>query len=206
MLDPVCHMPITAAAAAASEQRDGQPVYFCSRRCHERYLADPAAYPLDAPAEANCHAPVTRLNGSAALAATAWGLTASGALLAVYLGLLSLLSGARYALDQYLLYWPYLTALALGFGIQVGLFVYLRRAVRAAASAKAVAVTGTTSGAAMLSCCTHYLVNLLPALGATGLVSLVGQYQIELFWLGLAANLAGIVYVSRRLVLFHQGA
>ena len=40
---------------------------------------------------------------------------------------------------------------------------------------KVMVATGTTSGAAMVSCCTHYLVNLLPVLGATGLVSFVGR-------------------------------
>jgi Cu+-exporting ATPase len=58
----------------------------------------------------------------------------------------------------------------------------------------------------MLSCCTHYLVNLLPVLGATGLVSFVGAYQVELFWFGIASNLAGIAYIGRRVVSFVHGA
>jgi len=69
-----------------------------------------------------------------------------------------------------------------------------------------VAVTGTISGVAMVSCCTHYLVNLLPALGTTAVVSLVGQYQVELFWFGLAANSAGIVFIGRRVAQFERGA
>ena len=65
--------------------------------------------------------------------------------------------------------------------------------------------TGTTSSVAMVSCCTHYLVNLLPVLGATGLMSIVGQYQIELFWFGIASNLAGIAYIGRRVVSLARG-
>jgi Cu+-exporting ATPase len=51
----------------------------------------------------------------------------------------------------------------------------------------------------MISCCTHYLANVVPILGASGLVALVAQYQIELLWIGLAFNAAGIVYVGREL-------
>ena len=52
----------------------------------------------------------------------------------------------------------------------------------------------------MISCCTHYLANALPVLGATGLVALVAQYQLELFWLGLAFNLAGVLYIGSKVV------
>ncbi|MDE2230430.1 MAG: hypothetical protein KGL11_15525 [Alphaproteobacteria bacterium] len=133
------------------------------------------------------------------------GLLAVAILSSFYFGVLTLVSGGAFAVQQFDAYWPFIVALAIGFGIQVGLFVYLRRAVHAAASGKVVAATGTTSGAAMVSCCTHYLVNLLPALGATGLVSFVGEYQVGLFWFGLAANLAGIAYIGRRLFSFAHG-
>jgi len=66
-------------------------------------------------------------------------------------------------------------ALAAGFGIQAGLYAWLRLGMQARHGGKVVAVTGKISGVAMVSCCTHYLANLLPALGATGVVSLVGR-------------------------------
>jgi P-type Cu+ transporter len=62
-----------------------------------------------------------------------------------------------------------------------------------------VAASGTTSTAAMISCCAHYLANVAPALGATGLVAFAAQFQVELFWLGLAFNAAGIAYVGTKL-------
>lgn len=134
------------------------------------------------------------------------GLTATAILLSFYFGVLTLVSGWSFTVRQFGAYWPFLVALAIGFGVQVGLFSYLRRAVHAAASRKVMVATGTTSGAAMVSCCTHYLVNLLPVLGATGLVSFVGQYQVGLFWFGIASNLAGIGYIGRRVVSFAQAA
>lgn len=128
------------------------------------------------------------------------GLLGAAGLLTLYFGLLTMLSGWAFTLDQFREFWPYIVALAVGFGVQVGLFATLHRATHADHSGKVVAVTGTTSGVAMISCCTHYLVSLLPALGATGLVALVGEYQRELFWFGLAANLAGILYMGRKVV------
>lgn len=61
-------------------------------------------------------------------------------------------------------------------------------------------VAGATSTGAMISCCTHYLTNVLPVLGATGLVALVAQYQSELFWVGILFNVAGMFYVGRKVI------
>jgi Cu+-exporting ATPase len=131
--------------------------------------------------------------------ATRAGLLALLALLGVYFGLLTLVSGWQFTLDQFVLYWPYIVALAAGFGVQVALFVYLRRLVHGSpAHGKVVAVSGTASTAAMVSCCAHYLTNLLPIIGAAGLVTLATQYQVQLFWVGLAFNAAGIAYMATK--------
>ena len=140
------------------------------------------------------------------LGPAASGLVASAILLGVYLTILTLVSGWQFAIEQFIAWWPFVLTLAIGFGVQVGLFTYLRSAASAAGSAKVVATTGTTSGIAMVSCCTHYLVNLLPVLGATGLVGFVGQYQAELFWFGIASNLVGIAYLGSRAYRLTKGA
>ncbi len=137
--------------------------------------------------------------GDTILRATTAGILALLALLGLYFGLLALVSGWRFTLEQFFLYWPYISALAAGFGIQVGLFVYLRRLVsRAKAHGEVVAVSGATTAAAMVSCCTHYLANLAPIVGAAGLVTFATQYQVELFWVGLAFNAAGIAYIGSK--------
>lgn len=128
--------------------------------------------------------------------AIATGVAAFLLLLLVYFVAVGLLSGRDYALEQFAGYWVFLVGLAAGFGVQVGLYAYLRRLVAASsAPRKVVAISGTTSTAAMISCCAHYLVNILPVLGATGLVTIAAQYQVEFFWVGLAFNLAGIAYI-----------
>lgn len=208
VIDPVCGMSLDSARADASVQAEAGAVYFCSLGCRDRFLEDPDRYtPTETGGGQACceHGHVHGDSGMVARFAAPLGAGLAGALglLAIYFGLLSLVSGWSFTLLQFEEFWPYITALAIGFGIQVGLFLFLHRSVHAAArTGKVVAVTGTASGVAMVSCCTHYLVNLLPALGATGLVTLVGQYQVELFWFGLAANVAGIGYMSKRIMAF----
>ena len=127
------------------------------------------------------------------------------ALLGIYFVILAAVSGWEFAGSQFLEFWYFVISLAAGFGIQIGLYSYLRKAVQSMdMSGKVVAVSGTTSTAAMISCCAHYLTNILPVVGAAGAIALVAQYQVELFWFGLAANLAGIVYMGKRIVRFSQ--
>jgi P-type Cu+ transporter len=142
----------------------------------------------------------------AVLRAATGGLLASTGLLGAYLAILTLASGRQFAIEQFVEWWPFVLALTIGFGVQVGLFIYLVSVSGAAGSGKVVATTGVTSTVAMVSCCTHYLVNLLPVLGATGLVGFFGQYQAELFWFGIASNLAGVVYLGSRTYSIIKGA
>lgn len=124
-----------------------------------------------------------------------FGARAMLALLLVYFVITSAVSGFSFAVSQFEKYWFFLITLALGFGVQVGLYNHLKQKVKV--SPGVVGATGATSTAAMVSCCSHYLVNLLPILGTVGIVTFISQYQIELFWVGIIFNLAGIVYMLR---------
>ncbi|MBI4079466.1 MAG: hypothetical protein HY429_04200 [Candidatus Levybacteria bacterium] len=132
------------------------------------------------------------------------GIIAAIILLAVYFTALILISGWVFAQSQFRQFWYYVVTLAIGFGIQVGLYSYLRSAVSQKVSPRVVATTGATSTAAMISCCAHYLVNILPILGITGIITFISQYQVELFWVGLAFNFAGIVYMTNRVYKFKK--
>lgn len=92
--------------------------------------------------------------------------------------------------------------LALGFGGQIGLYTYLRNKIsqRPPPAGRVLAVSGATSTMAMVSYCAHYVVNLLPVIGLAGAVALLAQYQVELFWVGLAFNLGGLVYLGSKAV------
>ena len=139
--------------------------------------------------------------------AAAMAVLATAGLLGFYFLILSLVSDWAFAVDQFATFRFYIISLAIGFGIQIGLYTYLRSAIQShCSSGKVVAVSGTTSTVAMISCCAHYLANILPVIGATGLISLVGQYQVELFWLGLASNAAGILYIASKVVRFSKAS
>ncbi len=127
--------------------------------------------------------------------AVVYGILASLGLTALYFAVTSAVSGSGFALSQFEKFWYFIITLALGFGIQVGLYSYLKQ--KATVSPGMVGFSGATSGAAMVSCCAHYLVNLLPVLGAVGIVTFITQYQIEFFWIGIVFNLAGIAYMMR---------
>lgn len=135
------------------------------------------------------------------------GFLASLILLLVYFLVLTFVSGWSFALAQFSRYWYFIVSLSLGFGTQIALFTYLKNAVKdMGGSGKVAAVSGVTSTVAMISCCSHYLINLLPIIGITGFVTIVSQYQVQLFYVGLAFNFLGIVYMLKRLNNFLKGA
>ena len=135
-----------------------------------------------------------------------YGTLASTILLGVYFAVLTLVSGWDFAQSQFATYWYFIVSLTLGFGIQIALYQYIKSLVHEGLGmGKIVSVSGTTSTAAMVSCCAHYLVNLVPILGVTGLATFVSQYQIKIFWVGLAFNIFGIVFISNKIIQFKKG-
>lgn len=132
------------------------------------------------------------------------GIIATVVLLTIYVAIVSLVSGWGFMLDQLSQFWYYILSLAGGFGIQAGLYSYLKNAIQHKPSEKVLAVSGTTSTAAMISCCAHYLVNLLPILGTVGIITIISQYQVQLFWVGLIFNAAGIGYMLNRIRKFKK--
>lgn len=129
------------------------------------------------------------------------GIAALGAILGIYFAALSLVSGWSFAVSQFGEFWFFIVTLAIGFGIQIGLYVYLKGLLHHSdTSGKLVAATGTTSTIAMVSCCAHYLVNILPILGATSIATIAAQYQVKFFWVGIVFNILGIAFIARRVV------
>lgn len=132
------------------------------------------------------------------------GLLATMTLLAIYVLIVSLVSGFEFMFDQFTRFWYFVISLAVGFGIQVGLYTYLKNAIKQKASPRVLAISGATSTVAMISCCVHYLVNFLPILGAVGFITIISQYQVQFFWVGLTFNLAGILYMLKRVIEFSK--
>lgn len=133
------------------------------------------------------------------------GILATASLLAAYFLIVGAISGFAFALAQFLMYWYFLGSLAVGFGIQIGLYLYLKYLVANNSTAmgdKTVAVTGTTSTLAMISCCAHYLANIVPVLGIAGALTIIAQYQVKIFWVGIAFNVFGILYIVNKIIKF----
>ncbi len=128
------------------------------------------------------------------------GVGATLVMLAVYFVVLTFVSGWSFAQNQFGTYWYFIVSLAIGFGIQIALYRSIKSLVHEKSGmGKVVGISGTTSTAAMISCCAHYLVNLVPILGVTGVATFATQYQVKLFWVGLAFNIAGILYIANRI-------
>lgn len=228
--DPVCGMTVKPESPHRYKYR-GVGYRFCSAKCLAKFQASPETYLVPRPAghqlakagvvyTCPMHPEVRQaMPGSCpkcgmaleeeSRAATApgiirplqFGSAALLLLLVIYFVVVSLISGTDFALEQFAQFWYFIVLLALGFGIQVGLYTYLKNLVgQHRASGKVVAVSGTTSTAAMVSCCAHYLANVVPILGVTGFLAVVAEYQVELFWVGLAFNAAGILYVASKVI------
>ena len=135
-----------------------------------------------------------------------YGALSSSLLLGLYFSVLTFVSGWNFAQDQFAQFWYFIVSLAIGFGVQIGLYVYLKSLIQGGrGSGAVVGVTGTTSTVAMISCCAHYLVNILPVLGVTGIVTIAAQYQTQFFWVGLLFNLAGVLFMVNRIAQFSAG-
>lgn len=131
------------------------------------------------------------------------GAAAAGVLLIFYFSVLTLVSGWDFTLVQFYQNWYWVLGLSFGFGIQIALFAYLR-SLRSYIPRGTVIVSGATSSLAMIACCSHYLVNIIPIIGLAGLTAIIGQYQREFFIVGAIFNLAGIGYLVSKLIKFQK--
>jgi hypothetical protein len=101
--------------------------------------------------------------------------------------------------QQFLLYKYWISALILGFGIQVSLFWYIRIAQGSSdmKTKSSVAVGTGTSTLSMVACCAHHLVDFLPLLGLSAASLFLSKYQTYFFGLGIISNIFGIIMMIR---------
>lgn len=189
--DPICGMQVSDAIKL---DHKGKTYAFCSDHCRQQFQEKTRETKDN----------ITAI-GNAFVKPIAYGTVASIILFGVYFAVLTFVSGWDFAKDQFSEFWFFIVSLTLGFGIQIGLYTYLKELVKGGSGgAKVLGVTGTTSTVAMISCCAHYLVNILPILGVTGLVTFVAQYQTNLFWIGLLFNFVGMVYIANKIYTYKQ--
>ena len=128
------------------------------------------------------------------------GLVGAGALLGLYLSIISLAQGVEHALEPFAADALFVGLIAAGFGTQIALFAELRTVDRRHRASAAVTAAGTgTITAAMLACCAHHLVDLLPLVGLSAAAVFLNAYKTPLFVVGIGMNVIGIVVIARQL-------
>lgn len=88
--------------------------------------------------------------------------------------------------DRFQDLWYLMLPLAVGFGIQVGLYTKMKK------NMASVAAGGTSGAAGMLACCAHHATDVLPILGLSAASTLIAQYQKPILVTSLLINVAGI--------------
>lgn len=114
-----------------------------------------------------------------------------------YLLLFAVTGDTSHPLTQFSLFQPWMSLLIIGFGIQMGLFWMMRKGIQfnlqEKKDSKMAAGTSTAvSGMAMVACCAHHAVDLLPVLGLSAAAIFLSEYQEQLLIFGVLANLIGI--------------
>ncbi|MEW6046829.1 MAG: hypothetical protein AB1609_10160 [Bacillota bacterium] len=126
------------------------------------------------------------------------GMAASAGLVAFYLAIVALAQDPAHAFQQFRDDLWFIAPITLGFGTQVALYVYLRRLHRASRGHVAVTAGSTgVSGTAMLACCAHHLADVLPVVGLSGAAIFLNDIKTPLALVGLAMNVAGVIYMGR---------
>lgn len=126
------------------------------------------------------------------------GIVSTLGLLAFYGTTLVTLNGWQGASQEFQSLWWLLGPLAIAFGTQVGMYVSLKRRLRARSTAS-LAGGGASAGVSMVACCVHHATDALPILGMSALGLFLIRFQKPLLLTSIAINVAGIWYMYKLL-------
>lgn len=91
--------------------------------------------------------------------------------------------------------------LAAGFGVQAGLFYYVKTSVNHGISNKMPAANSAVSIVGMAACCAHHAIDVVPILELSALSIWLTAYQKPLLLIGILSNFVGVVYLIKVRVL-----
>ena len=123
-----------------------------------------------------------------------WGILAGLGLIGFYLGIISIFQGFNFALMNLRSLWYLIFLLVIGFGTQIGLFVSIKHTAQLTGT---VVGTGAISGGSMIACCSHFLLNILPIAGVSGLAIFLVKSQPWFLAIGILSNAVGITLMVR---------
>ena len=134
------------------------------------------------------------------------GLTAAVGLFLFYSLIMRLLAGSwDAAWWQFRQLWYLILPLIAGFGLQVGLFYYLKSLAKSAVGKGMMAASSATSTIGMVACCAHHLTDVVPLLGLSALSLWLVNFQTPLLAIGIVTSAAGSVYLWRKLSRLKEG-
>lgn len=127
------------------------------------------------------------------------GLLAAAGLFLFYSLTMRLLAGSwDAAWWQFRQLWFLMLPLIGGFGIQTGLFSYIKF-ISHSTNNRMMAASSATSTISMVACCAHHATDLVPILGLSALSLWLVNFQKPLLILGVVSNLAGSLYLWKKL-------
>jgi len=118
-----------------------------------------------------------------------YGLFAGFGLIAFYLIVVSIFQGFEFAILNFRSLWFWLVPLAGGFGTQIGLYTSIKHMATLTGT---VVGTGAISAGSMIACCSHFLLNIIPIVGLSGVAIFLVEYQTAFFGVGIISNIFGI--------------
>jgi hypothetical protein len=135
------------------------------------------------------------------------GLLGSAFLTGLYLGLVSWAEGFQHAIEFLLQDRWIVLPIILGFGVQVALYVILKKRLftpvaSVGPSGVMTGTSGATSTIAMAACCAHHVADVLPILGLTAAATFLAEYRTAFMLIGLGTTLVGITVML--LILFKE--
>jgi hypothetical protein len=140
------------------------------------------------------------------------GLLGSAFLTGLYLGIVSWAQSLDHAVDLFWQERTFTIPLILGFGIQAAIYTVLKKRLfvpvaHTGPSGALTGMSGASSTLAMVACCAHHAVDVLPILGLSAAAAFLAEYQQTLMWVGLGTTMLGIavmlviLYRERRKVV-----
>jgi hypothetical protein len=123
------------------------------------------------------------------------GLIASISLSGIYFIFLLLIGGIEHALGFISSLWYWLAIIIAGFGLQFGLYTYIRQKIKSRAATVEVSTSMGVSTGSMVACCLHLAVNLFPLIGLSALTIVLTTYQTPIILIGVFSNIIGVVFM-----------
>ena len=118
-----------------------------------------------------------------------YGLLSGIGILSFFIIILTIFVSFGFAISEFKRLWFFILLLSAGFGTQIGLYTSIKHITIVNAGA---ATSGTVSGSSMVVCCSHFLLNIIPIIGLSGLATFLMTYQKLFFSIGIASSVFGI--------------